>query len=267
MAEQQNTPEYSAILSSEEWFYLLTLLDKDAVVGFDPGPLRALPEDQRNLVLATARNGLRARGLIRITDGGSPGIQEALLTTLSVCIYPRSVVTIFHWLPDQELPTAATGYLGMDEDIFYTEPEPDLHFLARSSSEDGFFAMLAEFCQWPDEGGADAYEFQIPTDAFIQMRQAAEENQLEKARRIANTEAPEEAIEALIQTLANGPAASVVRAIKRDEQGVTNTDFTILQGGSRQWMIASPNASDSAANVVVRTVTTVEILSTLSAAL
>ncbi len=166
---------YLVRLSQEEIWALLHEMNAEEIIGLSTGSLDVMEEEHRQIVLATARNALYARDIIRSDNHGRITASEDILSMLKICLRPQTMLLVFHWETRQEVPAFLYVYRVGDRNVVRTESQADIHEFAVVDSLADLCAVVLRFCQINENDPASTVEplldMSVPLELFNALRE------------------------------------------------------------------------------------------------
>ena len=230
---------YSVVLSDAEVLALSGLLNADGIIGVDIRQSDSGDDHTASLVLATAMDALRARGLIARNAAGDIVVQRSLLELLVRCAFPHSAVLIYRWDKGEQTPVLLSGYRDKQGAGLHAQPEQALHeFLAIAEDELG--DRIIQFCGLNGHHTVESPAYRIDNEVFSKIRVAAECEGSSSAISILKnmTDFDDELAEAFAVDMAATPQTVLIRSLTaQPDRQRHETTMSILVGEQGLWAL------------------------------
>ena len=254
MANGNSSQPVNILLSRDELLLVLSLLEAQYIPGLDVDPLGERSAEQQDLAFVVAARGLRARDLARVRADAQSGqlvVHVGLLAAVSACAYSSNAAFVYHWPSRAEIPARVFSHVRDGSFVVHTPVEDVLHRFTMLSSKEHLVDQVLAACHPLDGTPSASGEIQVPGSDFAQLRQLAEDGNLNEAKSLLTSD-PESTglVTALLETLSSQPQISIVQTLRQiDADTVLKRDFTLVQAGSTLWLVA-PTAADETILIV-----------------
>jgi hypothetical protein len=229
MVTPQTHEPASFVLSRDELLVVLSLLQAQTLPGVDADPLGPRDAGQQALALAVAERGLRARGLARRRADGQLILRRDLISTVGVCAYAQSSISVHHWPSGGQEPLRFFGHVRGAEVSAHSRPEDVLHVFTQLPGREQLIDRLLAVIDFEDVIDGDAPAVTLSRQEFVQVREAAAAGALAGG----SVAAPA----GLAAAWAADPQVTLIQTIKATPGAVEQHDATLIRGANGVWWV------------------------------
>jgi hypothetical protein len=225
----------SLTLSHEELILLLKLFGARTIPGLPSNPFPGLPEEQVNLLIASAERNLRARGLLFVSPEGKITVERFVLALLGPCVAPEFSCVALRARKGGQVDLVYFHAAQMMT-VEHIVSGPGLHTFAALKDRQAMFNRLVAFVNLDGQPLRQAPAGQVSAGALTQGIQAAVQEIPSVQNLLASGAQESEFHRSLAEDLSQFAATSRVVAIQHTIDGqVTAQNYAFIESSHALW--------------------------------
>ena len=229
------------LLSREEVFFVLDVLQTQFLPGLDQDPDGDLTKEERAIAVRTAGRALQARQLLQVRAGGEFALHNTLLRVLGVCAYSQGTVFVYHWPPGSPNPIRSFFHTRGNDGVIHVRHNSVIHRFTLVPAHE-IAQRVLEACAFQPEESPGSVEVLVSNQGFLQARELAERGEVGAATQLFQQEgASLEQAQKIAKSLAGTTTISILQVVKQESASVRKRDITFVQNGVHRWMVEPMN--------------------------
>lgn len=235
------------MLSFEELYLVLSLVDGNAFPGMEMEAFNALSDREKATSLLVAERGLRARELGVIDGEGRLLVDRDLLELVKICAGPEKLLAVQH-LPAGGFPLQTfNAFFGRDQAVIHFLPQPGLHMLVQMPDWQAARDEAIRFARTENIIGAAGDGFTLQNAEIRVVSEMAGAGNLQKAAAFLQERAvPNEQAQAFSGLLGKAHDVSLFYAGKKNSEGQTVVErLSVIHDEQHGWLMRSDGEEKS----------------------
>lgn len=229
--------ELSLVLSQEELFLILRLMNLQEMVGFRFTVAKG--SEQHDWALIHAEHSLRARDLAQIDSQGNLEIRQAVMMLVATCAFAQRTIVLSQFeMPDGQ-PFQVFAHASQGEYVLHQIPEPPLHRFTAYPEKGGLVTSLLDHSGCKTLVQIDLPQFELSRDLLADTREKIEHGELEQALSLLEQAGLSSIIaQTLCDTLKGTHQISVFHNFYRLQDGnLIERSISILHSSDTAWLV------------------------------